>query len=246
MSRAARLVIVVTMLAAALHAGAARPTLAAPEESELESMTFTIQFKSVEDVLLLLKPLIGERGAFTVHPRLKAITVMDEPSNLIRVSRMLADFDMPPRSVRLAIQVLDATEARPASSTPGSAGTGVRSLLRDVTKWSEVSVIGSASIIGVEGAESSLSIGDRFRVRFHVDTVAHRQGVVKFSRFALDRVVRETGVEERYVPIWDTVINLRDKHQLLLGATSSQESRHAVFLSVTATIEPENGAAPAR
>jgi len=69
--------------------------------------------------------------------------------------------------------------------------------------------------------------------------------VVKFSRFALDRVVREPGQAERHIPIWDTVVNLRDNHQLLLGATSSQESKHAIFLSVTATIEPEHGSTAA-
>jgi len=241
MRRAVRLALLAALLAAGPVAGERGAAVAAPESEDLESLTITVKFKSLEDVLLLLKPLIGERGAFTVHPKLKAITVMDEPVNLIRIGRVIAEFDQPPRSVRLVIQVLNATETQPASAPPGSPNTGVRDLLRDVTKWSEVSVIGSASLIGVEGADSSLSIADRFRVRFHMDTVAARQGVIRFSRFALDRVVRESGQDERYVPIWDTVLNLRDKRQLLLGATSSQESKHAIFLSVTATIEPDDG-----
>jgi hypothetical protein len=210
------------------------------EPEEVESLTYTVKFKQLEDAILLLKPLMGDRGSFTVHPRLKAITLMDEPANLMRIIKILSDFDQPPRSVRLSIQVLNATEAAPPSSDRGAGAASVRSLLRDVTKWSEVSVIGSASILGVEGAESSLNVGDGFRVRFSVDTVAPLQGVVKFERFALDRVVHESDGRVRHVPIWDTVINLRDKQRLLLGATSSQESKRAIFLSVTANIEPDN------
>ncbi len=215
--------------------GAAHPP-AAPEEDGLITRTFTIKFKPIQDVVLLMEPHIGDRGSYTVHPRLRAITVFDEPARIKRIGNLIADFDQPPRYVRLEIQLLNATEAQPASPRRSESGTGVPRVL-NVTKWSEVAVIGSASIIAVEGAESSLNVGEEFRVRFSVETVASRQGVVKFDRFALDRILpgRE-GV--RHVPIWDTVVNLRDKQQLLLGATSSQESRRAIFLSVTATIEP--------
>jgi hypothetical protein len=214
---------------------------AAAQSDDLATRTFTIQFKALEDVLLLLEPFVGERGSYTVQPRLKTITVFDEPDRLRRISDVIADFDQPPRSVRLLIQLLNASEAEPAADRRPGSGTGVPNLLRDVTKWSEVSVLGSASILAVEGADSSLNVGERFRVRFQVGTVAHKQGVVKFDRFALDRVVKNAAGEARHVPIWDTVINLRHNQHLLLGATSSQESRRAIFLSVKATIEPPGG-----
>jgi hypothetical protein len=208
-------------------------------EEELGSKLFTIRFKAVEDVVLLIEPSITDRGSYTVQPRLKAITVRDTAASLRRIEDLIAGFDQPPRSVRLVIQVLRATVADPASNERrGSDLPGVPSLLRDVTKYSEVSVLGSASMVGVEGAQSTLNIGEEFRVRFRVDAVADRQGVVKFDRFALDRIVRDPKGEAKVVPIWDTVVNLRNNQQLLLGATSSQESRRAVFLSVTATIDP--------
>lgn len=216
---------------------------AAGEGDGLVTRTFNIRFRAVEDVVLLLEPHVGERGSYTVHPRLKAITVFDEPERISRISGLIADFDQPPRSVRLVIQLLNASEAKPASASAG-ASTGVPSLLRDVTKWSDVAVMGSASIVAVEDAESVLNVGDQFRVRFRVATVAASQGVIKFDRFALDRVVREGNGSVRFAPIWDTVTNLRNKQQLLIGATSSQESDRAIFLSVTATIEPAGRGEP--
>jgi hypothetical protein len=224
--------------------GAVPSPIRAAADDQLPTRLFTIRFKAVEDVVLLIEPVMGERGSYTVQPRLKAITVRDTPANLTRISDLIAGFDQPPRSVRLVIQVLRATEADPASSHRGSESTGIPSILRDVTKWSEVSVLGSASMVGVEGAQSTLNIGDEFRVRFRVDAVAERQGVVKFDRFALDRLVGNPDGSTKPVPIWDTVLNLRNNQQLLLGATSSQESRRAVFLSVTATIEPAGPVRP--
>ena len=226
-------------LAAAAVAAIAWPLPGfAAADADLAMRMFTIRFKAVEDVVLLIEPQIGERGSYTVQPRLKAITVRDEPANLARIGEMIVGFDQPPRSVRLVIQLLKAAQADPSSVPKGGGKKGVPELLRDVTKWSEVSVMGSASMVGVEGAQSTLNIGEEFRVRYRVDTVAEKQGVVKFDRFALDRIVSDPNGETRYVPIWDTVVNLRNNQHLLLGATSSQESRRAIFLSVTATIEP--------
>ena len=216
------------------------PALAAPPapEEQLATKMFTIRFKPVEDVVLLIEPHIGERGSYTVQPRLRAISVRDEARNLARIGDLIADYDQPPRSVRLVVQLLRATQADPALKPRRDDGTGVPDLLREVTKYSEISVMGSASMVGVEGAQSTLTIGEEFRVRFRVDTVAERQGIVKFDRFTLERIVRDPDGTSRVVPIWDTVINLRNNQQLVLGATSSQESRRAIFLSATATIEP--------
>jgi hypothetical protein len=225
------------LLAACSAALAPAPVLADPD-APLATRMFTIRFKSVEDVVLLIEPHIGDRGSYTVQPRLKAITVRDEAASLTRIGDLIAGFDVPPRSVRLVIQLLRGAEASPASSRSRDDGTGVPSLLRDVTKWSEVSLVGSASMLGVEGAQSVLNLGDEFRVRFRVDAVAEQQGIVKFDRFALDRAVREPSGEIRYVNIMDTVVNARNDQQLVIGATSSQDSRKAVFLSVKATIEP--------
>jgi hypothetical protein len=220
-------------------------------DDDLTTRLFTIKFKPVEDAALLIVAHIGEKGSYTVQPRLKAITVRDNAENLARIAEILSGYDQPPRSVRLVIQVLKAEEADPTFKRRGSGSSGIPDLVRDVTKWSEVSVLGSASMVGVEGAQSSLNIGEEFRVRFRVDAVAEKQGVVRFDRFSLEKALPEEGGGVRYAPIWDTVVNLRNNQQLLVGATGSQESRRAVFLSVTATIEPairqplENAAEPA-
>jgi hypothetical protein len=220
------------------------PAVAAAAGDDLDTRIFSIRFKSVEDVVLLIEPYVGERGSYMVQPKLKTITIRDEPARLDRIAGVISAFDQPPRSVRVVVQLLDAAEAPSASAPKGEAGTGVRSLLRDVTKWSEVSVIGSASIVGVEGANSVLNIGDSYRIRFSVDAVAERQGVVKFNRFALDRIVHGKDGEVRYAPLLDTVLNLHDNQQLVIGATKSQDSRRALFLSLTATLEPSGPVAP--
>lgn len=228
----------VAFLAVLAAAFAAAPGFeAASPDDGLETRLFTIRFRPVEDVVLLIESHIGERGSYTVQPRLKALTVRDARENLDRIGELIAGYDQPPRSVRLVIQLIRATEADPASLPRRGPDTGVPDLLRDVTKWSEVSVIGSASIVGVEGAQSTLNVGGDFRVRFRVDAVAEKQGIIKFDRLVLERLVADAAGGTRPMQILDTVLNLRNGRQLLLGATSSQESRRAIFLSLTATID---------
>jgi hypothetical protein len=209
----------------------------AEPDDGLSARIFNIRFKSVEDVVLLIEPYIGERGSYMVQPRLKAITVRDEVDRLARIADLIASFDQPPRSVRLVIQLLDAVEAPATGSRRGTKGTRLDSVL-GVTKWTDYSVLGEASIVGVEGAQSALNLSDRYRVRFNVDAVAERQQVVKFDRFALDRITRADDGEIRYTPILDTALNLHDGQRLLLGITNSRESARALFLSVSATLEP--------
>ncbi len=234
-SRLARAVAAALLAALLVPPAAAR---ASSSEEGLDTRIFSVRFKPMEEIILLIEPYIGERGSYMVQPRLKTITVRDEPERLARMEGLIARFDQPPRSLRLVVQLLDAVEAPPARAQRRTRGTGVPTLIDDFTKWSEVSVIGSASVIGVEGANSTLNIGDRYRVRFSVGTVAEPQGVARLDRFALDRIVKESDGTQRYFPILDTVLNLRDGRPLLLGATKTQDSQRALFVSVTATLEP--------
>lgn len=218
---------------------------AGPQESAagLDTRIFNIRFKSVEDVVLLIEPYIGDRGSYMVQPRLKAITVRDEAQRLERIEELISSFDQPPRSVRLVIQLLEGVKASEARSRRGTAGTRLDPP-PSVTQWTEYSLLGEASVIGVEGAQSALALSDRYRIRFRVDAVAHRQGVVRFDRFALERIARDQGGTVRYIPILDTAVNLYEGQKLFLVITNSQESARALFVSVTATLEPAGPVPP--
>jgi hypothetical protein len=105
-----------------------------------------------------------------------------------------------------------------------------------VTSWNEYRLLGSGSLTAIEGAESTLPLGEDYRIRFAVDSVRPDQAVTRFQRFALERRrVRADGAPE-FKPLWETVLNLRDNQLYVFGATRVEDSQRAVFLSITAGI----------
>jgi hypothetical protein len=222
----------------------ALPSVArAADDPELETRVFEVQFKSVEDVVLLVRNALGENGSVTLQPRLKAVIVTDEPALLERLAQLIATFDVPPRQVHLAVQLLmgsqdEAPETR--TTAPGAPRLpGIDRDLRNtlgLTSWTDYDLLGSASFTTAEGEESTLALGEDYRIRLTVGTVNEEQQITRFERFALERRHTDGDGREELRPIWDQVLNLRDNRLYVFGATSLEDSSRAIFLSITAGI----------
>jgi len=216
-----------------------------PPAASMESRVFTVRFKTVDDVMVLLRPLMGEDGSLTMQPRLRAVTVTDEPERLDRMAQVLSTFDVPPRHVRLAVQLLlGSQEPGPEEGdgvTPRSARLpGIDGMLIEtlnLTNWPHYRVLGSTTLTVAEGEEATFSLGENYRVRLQVGAVDPNRGVTRFQRFAFERAhVTPDGARE-FRSIWDTVLNLRDERLTVFGATRMEDSQRAVFLAVTAVIQ---------
>ena len=236
---AQRMLVILVLLAVAFL-----PSMSlAAEAPELETRVFTVQFRQVEDVVLLVSSLLGENGSLTLQARLKAVIVTDEPALLDRVAQLIASFDVPPRQVHLAVQLLmgshdDAPEKR--KTAPGVQRLpGIDRDLRDtlgLTSWTEYELLGSASFTTSEGEVSTLALGEDYRILLKVGSVNEERRVTHFERFALERRRTDAQGREELRPIWDQVLNLRDKQLYVFGATRLEDSSRAIFLSITAGI----------
>jgi len=98
-------------------------------------------------------------------------------------------------------------------------------------------MVGNARILGTEGERSSLRVGEDYRVDFRIDEVASESGMIRFKPFALQH--RELSVEgnERFSPVMDTVLNLRNAQQFIVGASKMEKSNRALFMTVTASLQ---------
>jgi hypothetical protein len=235
-----RWAVLLVLLAAATLGGG--PTTAA--EPELETRVFVVEFKPLEDVILLVRDVLGENGSLTMQPRLRAVTITDESARLDRIGRLLETFDVPPRQVELAVQLLmgsredgpEGAARRPrVPSLPGIDRALIKTLIT-TTQWTDYRLLGSAAFTAAEGEESTLSLGEEYRIRLKVGAVNPEHRVTRFERFALERRHTAADGREELRPIWDQVLNLRDRQLYLFGATSMEESRRAIFLSITAGI----------
>jgi hypothetical protein len=169
-----------------------------------------------------------------MEPRRRAITVHDRPERLARVQEFLSGWDLPPRNVRLTLQLIRARAVEGGAVRLSQDLRGLGEALKDVTRWTDYENAGGRSVTISEGGAATLDIDD-FRIHVVVDP-APAADVVRLRRFALER--REgTGGGERLRPIWDTVMNLKTDQLTVLGATRLEQSDKAILITITASVE---------
>ena len=214
-------------------------------EAALITRTFTVQYRGVDDVVSLIQPAISERGSYAVQPRIKAVTVTDTPESLRRIETLIVGYDLPPRSITLSVQLLRAEEGPPpgeAEKKPPRRMGVPPSVIQDVTKWGVITQLGGASVSTAENGSGTLAMGEEYRVQFRVGAVSSGLGVIHMDRFALEKLRRGTDGSQRFAPLIDVTLNLKAGVTSLVGATSSQDSKQALFISVTAVTADSVGA----
>ncbi|HKY31447.1 MAG TPA: secretin N-terminal domain-containing protein [Candidatus Polarisedimenticolia bacterium] len=233
-------------VAAALCAAVLGGWVPAPaQEAPLATRTFTIAYRAVDDAVALVNPALSDRGSYSVQPRARAITVTDAPERLRAIQELLAGFDLPPRSIELVIQLMRAEEGAPDGAggrLPARRMGLPPSVIQDLTKWGVITQIGNASVATAESGQGTVALGgapEEFRVRFTMGAVSPAIGIVRMERFVLERLRRGPAAGgsdvPRYTTLMDLVLNLKDRETTVLGATSSQDSKQALFVAVTAT-----------
>lgn len=204
----------------------------------LEMRVFTIRYKSVDAVYLIVSPTLGPDGSIRSQPHKRTLTIVDTPQNVRIIADLIASFDIPPRSVEVSVQLILATSG-PGSIEP--VPPPIRGVIERLnalnTRWNDYRLIGNASILGMEGETSSLQVGDQYRVDFRVDEVADESRIIRFKPFELQR--RELAVEgqEKYTSVMRTVLNLRDSQLFIVGASKMERSNRALFMTITASLQ---------
>jgi len=219
-----------------------RPADVAPvvgaETGGLVMRAFTIRYKDVDDVYVLISPYLGPRGSIRVQPRQRTLTVLDDAATLDRIAGLVSAYDVPPRSVEVSVQLILASAG---GGSPEPAPPPIRGVIDKLnalsTRWSDYRLVGNARVLGVEGEASKLRVGDDYRIDFRIDQVSDETRVIRFKPFELQR--RELTVEgnERYTSILNTVLNLRDAQQFIVGASKIERSNRALFMTITASLQ---------
>src|SRR5213593_2992225 len=213
-------------------------TPAPPGPSPLGMRTFSLRYKKVDDAYLLISPYVGPRGSVKMQPAQRTLTVQDVPENLQRISGLIGSYDVPPRSVEVAVQLILASSGDKSQEPTPPPIRGVIDKLNALsTRWSDYKMVGNARVLGTEGERSSLRVGDDYRVDFRIDQVSDETRVIRFKPFELSR--REAAVEgnERYASIMQTVLNLRDSQLFIVGASKVEQSNRALFMTITASLQ---------
>jgi type II secretory pathway component GspD/PulD (secretin) len=200
---------------------------------------FTIRFKDVNDVYLLIEPLLSEAGSVQMQPRLRTLAVTDDEETLKKIEAMIQSYDLPPKNVDVALQLILASTADKTPETISPRIRGVIQKLNEIsTRWSDYRLLGSATLTSSEGDRASVEMGEDYRISFAVDYVSDEQKMVRFKRFTLDRRDRPQAPESReetYTRVLDTALNLKEDKLYIFGASKMESSNRALFMTITAS-----------
>jgi len=234
------------LLACLLIALAAAPAAAARPEPPADpflARAFEVHYRSLTDAADLAQEVLSEEGSLTLKPRLKTIIVEDYASVLARVEELLRSFDLPPRSVEVAMSLFMGRREDPAGDGSGGGRVeltrevrGVIERMKNFTQWTSYEPLGSRSVAGVEGDPVVASLADDYRVVFTVESVHDSQNVVKFERFSLQRVRRDEEGQENVEELYTAGMVVTTGKLSLLVAASAPDSKQALFLALQ--VEP--------
>jgi hypothetical protein len=213
--------------------------MAAPDPAAggLATRAFTLRYKTVDEAYILVSPWLTPRGSIRSQPHQRMLTVVDTPEAIRRMEELITGFDLPPRTVEIAVQLILASSEKTSPDPPPPPIRGVIEKLNALnTRWSDYRLVGDARVLGTEGERSTLRVGDDYQVAFRIDQIADESRVIRFKPFALAR--REVTVEgnERFTPVLDTVLNLRDSQLFIVGASKMERSNRALFMTITASL----------
>jgi len=217
--------------------------LRAESPDQRESLTrrvFTIKNKSIEDVILLVNSKLSKEGSLLLEPGLERFTVEDREGNLERIAKIIAEYDIPPRNIEVAIKLV-----KGSTTEAGQGGKSreiqkeIQSLsaqLRGYLKFTDYHLLGSVVAPATEGQKMTLLITENFRIEFKVTHLHQKRGIIRLEEFTLSQKKGGKSRKGVFTPIIKTTFNLRNNQPLILSASRMEKSKNALFITIYATI----------
>ena len=217
------------------------PAIFAAEEAAVK--VFILKYRQVEEAALLIRPHLSDAGTVTLTPRLKAITVTDREENLRMISRVLAQFDAPPRGFTFAIKLVRARAEVAAGSIDREIG-GMGAKLKSLFQFNDYSLIDSTVMRGIEGGPVATQLGeeaDSYMLNFWIEPSGSGDQLL-LSPFSLSRLRRNA--QGRIVPValYRAPMPLTLNQTLVVGASKEEGSKNALILILLAQETPRAGA----
>lgn len=217
------------------------PAIFAAEEAAVR--VFILKYRQVEEAALLIRPHLSDAGTVTLTPRLKAITVTDREENLRMISRVIAQFDAPPRGFTFAIKLVRARAEVAAGSIDREIG-GMGAKLKSLFQFNDYSLIDSTVMRGIEGGPVAAQLGeeaDSYMLNFWIEPSGSGDQLL-LSPFSLSRLRRNA--QGRIVPValYRAPMPLTLNQTLVVGASKEEGSKNALILILLAQETPRAGA----
>lgn len=218
-------------LARALLLASLAPAAAAQIAPGLVERSFTLEHQPAAEAILLVVPLLTERGAVELQPGGNTLVLRDTPAVVERAVRLLEDFDHPAGGLRLRIQLVRAGldgDGEQGERLPDALARRLRELLR----YNSYRLLAGAAVDVAEGEEVAHALGDEYEIEFRMGTLRSDRRI-KLHGF---RVARRTGEgDAEPSQLIHTNLNLWLDKPMILGLARAESSEQALMVVLTAS-----------
>jgi hypothetical protein len=229
--------LVALVLLSALAAGAVPLLAQEPARGGLVVRVLTPRFRTVEEMLSVVQPLLSDEGSVLIQTRSKSLTVKDRESVIERISLAVNAADVPPRILALSVTLLRAGPGGAAGPAKGSPEApymnGIGERLKKLFSFESYSVLESVSFQGTEGSAAGFAMGRDYRLDFRLDRSLDN------TTFRLKDVVlsrqRTGGSRPGWTDLLRTAINVPPGQPFVLGVGRDESAKGALFLVFIAT-----------
>jgi hypothetical protein len=205
---------------------------AAAPQSPAVVRVFTMRFRRAEDALVLVRPLLTDAGSIILESKSNTLTIRDTAAAVERAAQAVAFYDVPPRSVEIAVTLLKASSDPKVKTGPGGVSEEIRGIgerLKKLYNFTDYARLDSIVVQGTEGEKVASVIGVDYHMEFFLDPSGDDR-VMRLKSFALDRLRRDAAGHETRREILRTTLNMTVGQPLILGVGRDEAAAAALFL----------------
>lgn len=228
--RRVRGVVLLLLLTLAAPAAAQSPKRSG-DHDHLQAYAYTLRNKSAAEALVLIRPLLSQRGTVELQPGGNTLVVRDSLAALGRIVPTLRAYDRPAERLRLQVMIVRAL-SEPVDGPPGrSLPSWLEDRLQALLRWDYYQILAEAGLDTHEGEDLVHEVGGLYGLSFRVGTL-YRDERVKLHDFKIWRAspVSPAGSEH---PLLEATLNLWLEKPKVLGLANSESSDHALMVVLT-------------
>lgn len=197
--------------------------------------TFQLHYRELSEVTSKIKPLLSPQGSILIKPQARQIVIDDFAENIQAIAKLIKQLDIPPREINLYIYFIRAAKNRGKRSTSYELRE-IASKLGGFLNYDDYQLIASHIIKAKEGDITTLQLGEEYIVSFFTQIPSGANEVIKLKNFRLFKREKMANGRYRLKKLLVAAINLIDSSPTIIGASSSEESDHALIMALTAFI----------
>ncbi|HJZ11370.1 MAG TPA: hypothetical protein VJ521_04425 [Acidobacteriota bacterium] len=195
----------------------------------------TVKFRKLEEVASLINPMLSEKGAVTLQPKMRTVVIQDYHKNLRSIEMAVAKFDTPPAAFELSVKLVQATKGNGAANGPSQTEDWEK--VGQVLRFDHFSVLDSELVHSVMGQPSNVLLAKDYQLQFVADVIPEGNGIVRLKNFRLNKKKKDAAGKEIFAPLLSMTLNLRDQETLVLGASRFEDSDRALLVILLAKVK---------